>query len=151
MNEVEHVGFTGTRLGVSHKQGYALRNVLAELKADGAVWFHHGDCIGADVDAHIIAKALGYKVHVHPPSDGMYHACVSDFDWGEKPAPYMVRNQVIVDMCAILIACPEEDPVMLSSGLVNTQRSGTWSTVRKAERKNIPRVIVYADGTVEHE
>ena len=143
-SEVEHVGFTGTRMGLSSKQRHSLRTVLAELKNDGALWFHHGDCVGADEESHQVAKALGYKTHAHPPDQMAYAAVTLDADITDEPAPYMVRNQAIVDMCAILIACPKQYPL-------NDQpkRSGTWSTVTKAERKGIPRVIIYADGTVE--
>jgi hypothetical protein len=148
MSEVEHVGFTGTRLGVSARQGYALLAVLAELKNDGAVWFHHGDCIGADFDSHVSARGLGYKIHVHPPEDSKYRASVSDYDAIESVAPYMIRNQAIVDTCAILIACPAQLPYPFG---VRPIRSGTWSTVAKARKKGIPRIIVYADGTVERE
>jgi len=114
------------------------------------VWFHHGDCVGADEDAHEVAQAMGYKIHAHPPDKEKYRSHVG-FAITSKPAPYMVRNQAIVDACSILVACPQEDRVMLSSGLVDTQRSGTWSTIRKAQKVNKPRVIVYADGTIEHQ
>jgi len=148
-SEVEHVGFTGTRTGLSSKQRHSLRVVLAHLKEDGAVWFHHGDCEGADEEAHEVAVALGFKIHIHPPVMGKHRAfCQSD--WQEQPLQYMKRNQAIVNACSVLIACPQQDRVMLSSGLVNTQRSGTWSTIRKAAKTNKPRVIVYSDGTIEH-
>jgi len=149
MSEVVHVGFTGTRLGLSSKQRHALRTVLAELRNSGAIWFHHGDCIGADEQAHTSAKAIGYNVHVHPPASSKYRAdCPRDAtDRVELPASYTVRNQAIVDTCAMLIACPQQWPLNPRP----FYRSGTWSTVRKAERKGIPRVIIYADGTVERE
>ena len=153
-SEVEHVGFTGTRTGLSSKQRHSLRVVLAHLKEDGAVWFHHGDCEGADEEAHEVAVALGYRIHVHPPVIETHQAnTVLDvplMDRLDAPASYMVRNQAIVNACSVLIACPQQDRVMLSSGLVNTQRSGTWSTIRKAAKTNKPRVIVYSDGTIEH-
>jgi hypothetical protein len=119
------------------------------------VWFHHGDCVGADEEAHEVAVALGYRIHVHPPANEKYQADtvlnVPLMDRLDAPAPYMKRNQAIVDSCSILVACPQQDQVMLSSGLVSTQRSGTWSTIRKAQKVNKPRVIVYADGTIEHQ
>jgi hypothetical protein len=146
MSEVEHVGFTGTRLGLSSKQRHALRTVLAELHNDGAIWFHHGDCIGADEEAHEVAMSLRYKVHVHPPSDFSHRAFCNMMNTSDQPAPYMVRNQAIVDACAILITSPQQWPLN-----PRPMRSGTWSTVRKAEKKGIPRVIIYADGTVERE
>jgi hypothetical protein len=45
------IGFTGTRQGMTAEQKSALRNLLD----GGAGDFHHGDCIGADSEAHGIA------------------------------------------------------------------------------------------------
>ena len=53
------IGFTGTQEGMSEKQRSSLRQVLADFFADGARVFRHGDCIGADAQAHAIAKATG--------------------------------------------------------------------------------------------
>ena len=146
MNELTHVGFTGTRTGLTSRQRHTLRIVLAELHNDGAIWFHHGDCEGADEEAQEVAIALAYFIHVHPPDSDKFRADDRIYALGarrDEPAPYMVRNQAIVDTCAILIACPNTT--------MRIGRSGTWSTVRKAGKKGIPRIIVYPDGTVERE
>ena len=145
MSEVDHVGFTGTRIGLSSTQRHSLRTVLAELKNDGAIWFHHGDCVGADEEAHQVAKALGYKTHAHPPDVMAYAAVTLDADITEEPAPYMVRNQAIVDVCDILVACPKQE-----SDHTMTTRSGTWTTVRKAIRRGLPFVICYSDGVIQY-
>ena len=145
-SEVEHVGFTGTRLGLESKQRFALRTMLGLIHSQGGIWFHHGDCIGADEEAHIIARALGFKIHIHPPTDPKYQSLFTkQFEAMTEPRPYMVRNQDIIDYCNILVACPQQFPYN-----PQPQRSGTWSTVYKAFKKGIPQTIVYVDGTIEY-
>src|ERR1700730_19108648 len=68
-------GFTGTRQGMTAEQKSALRNFL-----DGGVGeFHHGDCIGADSEAHDIADECGYGIILHPPTN------YSERAWREVP------------------------------------------------------------------
>jgi hypothetical protein len=59
------------------------------------------------------------------------------------PRDYHVRNQHIVNETEYLIATP----FMLHE----TQRSGTWSTVRKARAANKMVVIIYPDGSINIE
>lgn len=58
------VGFTGTQLGMT---GFQIEELTKLLMATTITQFHHGDCIGADEQAHEIAKALGIPVAIHPP------------------------------------------------------------------------------------
>lgn len=128
------VGFTGTQRGMTERQGRAFGLFLQAHATE----FHHGDCIGADFDAHRWALLLGIPVVLHPPSEPRKRAwcrgCVREL----PPAPYMVRNQAIVDACDVLVATPGE--------YVEQLRSGTWSTVRKARRAAKQIVIVFPDG-----
>jgi nucleoside 2-deoxyribosyltransferase len=121
------IGFTGTQKGMSPGQKEELIWYLHELAAYPApIIFHHGDCIGADEDAHLIAKRYGAKVHIHPPFDSPKRAhCHGDVTHNEKEN--LARNRDIVDACDVLIAAPDGDHERL--------RSGTWSTVRYARRK----------------
>lgn len=48
------IGFTGTREGMAPAQQGAVFAVLTRLRAEGAEWLHHGDCVGADTEAHRI-------------------------------------------------------------------------------------------------
>ena len=94
-------GFTGTRQGMTAEQKSALRNFL-----DGGVGeFHHGDCIGADSEAHDIADECGYGIILHPPTN------YSERAWREVPRhmmrperPYLDRNKDIVRETTWLIA-----------------------------------------------
>src|SRR5215472_6419116 len=112
------VGFTGTRHGLTIRQFQSLRRLLMVMRDAGGVEFHHGDCLGADQKAHYLAKTLGFRVVLHPPSNPRARAwCVADES--RPPLPYLVRNQVIVDECRVLVAAPRQ--------ATETLRSGTWS------------------------
>lgn len=137
-------GFTGTQKGMTAAQRKA---VLAILQS--AHELHHGDCVGADHDAHRIARLLNHRRHggvfmiriwVHPPDNSAKRA-FSKGDIHMPPAPYRTRNEAIVRSSEVLIACP--------GNFVEEQRSGTWMTVRIAEREHVPITIVWPDGRVE--
>ena len=134
------IGFTGTRQGMTAEQKSALRNLLD----GGAGEFHHGDCIGADSEAHDIADECGYGIILHPPTNSSERA------WREVPRhmmrperPYLDHNKDIVRETASLIAAPAEPEEQL--------RSGTWSTVRFARKLGKPVFLILPDGTVNDE
>ena len=143
-----HVGFTGTRRGMTTRQELAFQRVLGGLGAVTA--FHHGDCIGADYQAHEIAAMLDIPIVIHPPIDGSRRAfCATSTDLASwcvaeirKPLPYLERNRAIVDASSVLIAVPYE-----ARGSV--PRSGTWSTVRYAVKRGVTVIVIRPDGTVE--
>jgi hypothetical protein len=68
------VGFSGTRAGMTAQQKERLEFKLRELRRLDFHWFHHGDCTGADAEAHDIAKTLGYKIAIHPPNEPFLRA-----------------------------------------------------------------------------
>lgn len=126
-----HVGFTGTQHGMTGDQLDLVEDVLHQLKHErGFNTFHHGDCIGADAEAHRIARRLDYYIVLHPPVDNSKRA-FCDFDESLVPLPYLERNRAIVRAVIRLIVTPKETDEQL--------RSGTWSTVRYA-KKNFVRV-----------
>ena len=110
--------------------------------------FHHGDCIGADKEAHQIAQRLEVDVVIHPPEDTKFRAWCTGIENEVRHTamilpskPYLQRNQDIVDSCDLLIATPGEPLEVL--------RSGTWSTVRKGRKKKSTEVIVvYPNGEI---
>ncbi len=142
-----HVGFTGTQRGMTEAQYAVVGELLIEwfphLEAPTptrAATFHHGDCVGADEQAHVIARICGFFVVIHPPADPRKRAwCTGDFTM--TPAPYLDRNAAIVRSTEVLVATPGEVDEQL--------RSGTWATVRRARGLRRPIVIVYPDGRCE--
>lgn len=130
------VGFTGTQRGLTALQAAALAALLATWPRG---WFHHGDCIGADAQAHAIALELGWYVELHPPTDPKKRAFCKGATVVRPTLPYLVRNQNIVTASAVMIATPGEFEEQL--------RSGTWSTVRRSRKAERPLALVYPDGT----
>jgi len=118
------VGFTGTQVGMTNRQKLELKEYLQVL---GVTELHHGDCVGADDEAADIARLMGIRLVMHPPTDSRKRAY--NFRIGEEVRdqhPYLTRNHHIVDETEILIATPKTGYEEL--------RSGTWATVRYARK-----------------
>lgn len=132
------VGFTGTQEGLSEKQKDFLYNFFDLMKIEE---FHHGDCIGADEQAHDLFVAnMDKTVTIHPPIISSKRAYCSNKGSSmynnilvlpEKD--YLARNHDIVDASDMLIVCPKTSKEEV--------RSGTWATWRYAENR-IPRLLV---------
>ncbi len=130
-------GFTGTRRGMTAEQ----KDVLRYFLTGGSGEFHHGDCIGADSEAHDIADECGYGIIIHPPNNYKERA------WREVPLhmmrpelPYMARNREIVSETIALIAAPAE--------MEEHPRGGTWSTVRFARKQGRAVILILPNGSV---
>jgi len=131
------LGFTGTRDGCTPAQLLALRDLLAATLRHNDI-FRHGDCTGADEQAHNLARLLGAIIHVHPPTNPRLRAhCDGDVIW--LPRDYINRNHDIVNRSDRLIACPKGPEDM---------RSGTWVTVFYARNRERPVTIVWPSGEV---
>ena len=135
------VGFTGTRAGMTPQQ----RRRFTELLA-GADEFHHGDCLGADEQAHRIAYNLDIPVVIHPPENGHQRAWCKGAVRVEKAKPFLERNHDIVRGSTELIATPKElrEPAP-------GRGQGTWSTVRFARKRGIARATVMPNGQLQEE
>jgi hypothetical protein len=105
-----------------------------KFKEDGYEILRHGDCIGVDEQAHYIAVELGYKIIIHPPENPIKRAFCKD-SITLAPLPYLDRNKQIVNNSDIIIAVPKENSQVL--------RSGTWSTVRFAQKQGKRIYIIY--------
>jgi hypothetical protein len=131
-------GFTGTRAGMTPMQ----RASLIKFLSGGAGELHHGDCVGADSEAHDIADVCGYAVVIHPPYSLKLRAFKEVPRHMMRPErPYLDRNRCIVDDTIALIAAPaeaEEQP-----------RGGTWSTVRYARKQGKDVILILPDGTIK--
>jgi hypothetical protein len=139
-----HVGITGSRNGADQGQLGILSDRLSLLciTAGATVerYFHHGDCVGVDDQAHVLAIGLNYRIYVHPPTNRTLRAYVNrtplwnpahDLVW--PPKPYLERNLDIINAVSLLFVVPDgpERP-----------RSGTWSTYRAAIRLGVTTVLI---------
>lgn len=133
------IGFTGTRKGMTSAQK---RTFLRLLRQVSATEFHHGDCLGADAEAHqFVADRYPHTaIIVHPAEDGILRAFLKGSAVREE-APYLDRNKVIVDETEELIATPGERKE-------RKRGSGTWFTVRYAKAAGKKVTIIYPDGVV---
>lgn len=145
------IGFTGTRQGLTDPQVMALTEWILMIQRSVTFdEFHHGDCVGADAEAHwVVLRASTATIIIHPPSqEGLRAFCHRKSNISTRrssvlqPKEYLRRNRDIVDAVDLVIVCPAQ--------LKEQVRSGTWSTDRYAKRRGKPRVIIYPDGKVEH-
>ena len=132
-----HVGFTGTRAGMTNAQWREVLGWLGDMKP-GVL--HHGDCQGADSQAHDLARELGWRIVIHPPADARLRA-FCDGDESRWPKPYLDRDRDIVNETSVMIAAPA------TAVRVDGTRSGTWYTVGYAQRRGNPvRIALPAVG-----
>ena len=132
------VGFTGTQNGMKKRQLRTVGQILlCHLLIEYLpVEFHHGDCIGADEEAHKLARALRFRIISHP-SDIDDRRAFCRVRNPREPKPFLERNQDIVDETAFLIGAPDGP---------EKRRSGTWSTIRYARKKGRVIYVAYPDG-----
>lgn len=125
------VGFTGTRLGMSQHQKEQFVIKLYELEMHE---FHHGDCIGADAEAHDIVREFfpNVKIIVHPPSKTKTQAFRKG-DESRISAPYIARDKDIVNESEYMIGTPHCEEII---------RSGTWTTIRYARKIGKPHIVL---------
>lgn len=130
------IGFTGTQRGMTGPQTTSFSAALLFARLSDSE-FHHGDCIGADAEAHEIAAGLGFKVILHPPVKPDKRAwCQAQIILPMKD--YLARNRDIVDATELLIAIPGE--------AIEQLRSGTWSTIRYARKIGRKLLIIGPEG-----
>lgn len=141
-----HVGFTGTRFGMSEKQFFTVLGLMATEGGlfHGAVTGHHGDCVGADSQFHDICRRLEIRVIGHPPVD-QEHRAFCRFDEERPLLTHMKRNRAIVAESQIMIATPY-DPAEPGE-LVG----GTWKTVGMTRKALKPLILVMPNGHVLRE
>jgi hypothetical protein len=138
MNKIA-IGFTGTRDGMTIDQCQAFAKLVVEL---GATSFHHGDCVGADADAHdLVRKYLPDTIIIaHPGSEGSELRAHKQADVTAESKPFLERNRDIVDLTNVMIAAPNSPTEKL--------RSGTWSTMRYAAKQGKKVYVINPNGTV---
>ena len=136
-------GFTGSSGGMTPIQLELVNRLYHELKLST---LHHGDCVGADEQAHRLARHHKAYIVGHPPIDPKARAfCACDKLWPEKA--YLRRNvDVAKEGKDGLIATP--------AGLIEVLRGfdgGTWSTIRYARKFGRHIWIVFPDGRIKVE
>ena len=124
------IGFTGTQKGMTNRQKQALATWLEQ-----AAEFHHGDCIGADAQAHTLAQFQHCPIIIHPPINSTKRARCSGALVVRPMKEYLARNHDIVDETDVLVAAPATH--------IEQMRSGTWATVRYARKKGKSIAILF--------
>lgn len=138
---IKQVGFTGTQVGLTQKQRLLVWAVFSQTqKAGFEIVFRHGDCVGADSEAHDIAVSCNCKIEIYPPLNPSKRA-FKEASAIHPMKDYLDRNHDIVDASDFLIACPKET--------FEVQRSGTWATVRYAQKKHKKICLILPDGIIK--
>jgi hypothetical protein len=144
------LGITGTTRGTTPAQHEKLRAIMRANRATdldrGFTDVHHGDAIGVDLQAHVIAlfmkqdsdTGLPY-ITIHPPVNDSKRAFCKGADIICEPEEYLARDREIARCCDVLIAVPLTADEQL--------RSGTWATVRYARKLRRLIIIIDPDGT----
>jgi hypothetical protein len=119
-----NIAYTGTQQGMNEAQMLALRSLIPQ-----GCKFRHGDCIGGDSQAHLLAIRADCEIYIHPctvENKRAYNTGIGS----RRPVviyparPPLLRNGDMVTVTEWLIATPFQDQEVL--------RSGTWSTIRYA-------------------
>lgn len=132
------LGFTGTREGMTEAQKESVRELMSSLNPR---LFVHGDCVGADADAHTIARSLGLVIAMRPCTLRNYRAYSQGASKEYPPEPPLDRNRKIVEESSILMATPK--------GFHEEARGGTWYTINYARKMKTPVIIVFPDGSAD--
>lgn len=133
MNRIK-IGITGTREGATPGQIAAITEALKEYLHYEYVEFHHGDCVGVDIEVAAIARSLGFKVVCHPPIDD----CLRGYTLADETRPpygYMQRDRNIVTSCDVLFVVPLHNEPQPSGG--------TWYTHGYAVKVGRPIRMFY--------
>lgn len=122
-----HLGFTGTRRGMSSAQVERVCELLDDDLGLNGFILHHGDCVGADAEFHAICRTPRggpVTVIVHPSTHPLRAYCNGDAILAAQPP--LVRNAAIIAASQVMVAAPYEDEPQ--------PRGGTWRTIGMARR-----------------
>lgn len=136
------IAFTGTRQGMTDEQGGRFLALLERARARlGPCILHHGDCIGSDDDADMLAASIGLVRHIRPSTVAGTRAHTERrgaLVVAPEAEPWM-RDQWTVDAGWFLVATPKTFKV--------EERSGTWMTVRMARKAGKTAYVIWPDGS----
>jgi hypothetical protein len=134
---VNEAGFTGTREGMTPEQWARVHYMYIQL---GIGALRHGDCIGSDAQAHMLAQHCSLRIIIHPPVDQTHRAFCQGAHETLPAKTHLARNRDIVDPVPILIATP-----LL---MTPQDRGGTWYTIRYATKRSKFVYVVWPDGSM---
>lgn len=134
------IGVTGTRDGMNKTQLTDL-SALLKSKFTAGSEFHHGDCVGVDVEAAKVAKELGYRIICHPPEEEKLRGYFESDEY-RTPDSYFARNRDIVNDTSMLIVIPYQDSPQ--------RKGGTWYTHNYAVKVGKPVNILYPGRQIEN-
>jgi hypothetical protein len=132
---IKKIGITGTRQGATTKQLIVFKELLYSFEM---VELHHGDCLGADEQAHDIARGHCIII-IHPPENPKYRAFCEGAHEVLPMKEYKKRNCDIVDAAELVIGLPKKE--------YEEQRSGTWHALRYARKIGKPVIVIWPNGT----
>ena len=139
------IGFTGTRKGMAERQSDQFAFMLGcffvgpQIRAQAKNVLHQGGAYGADKQARIIARQMGFEIEWHPCPGVSLKDVIEDeplakFEKWHEVFPPLHRNRNLVAAVDVLVAAPFTNKEEL--------RAGTWATVRYAREKVIPIVML---------
>lgn len=130
------IGYSGPRLGMTSWQRRKVRLFLEAAKPQLVV---HGDCVGGDAEFDAIAAELGIRRRARPCTIAKMRArCRAEEI--TPPRPPLDRNRDILADAGFMIFTPATTE--------EVRRSGTWATIREAQRTDKPAVYFWPDQRV---
>jgi hypothetical protein len=135
------IGFTGNRHGLSEEQKENIKLILDKYKN---IIVSHRDCVGSDTDFHNLCVTYreqhpekSLEIHIFPPDNPELRAlrAFNECDLLMKENSYLGRNLQIIKYSSFLIACPIDKNK-------EELKSGTWSTIRQAQKRNVKIYIL---------
>ena len=134
--------FTGTRKGLTPAQHASLQRVLEQLHAEGFTVAHNGSAIGADYEAALLCRSVGFHIIAHPSNIVTATARIP-FDETHAVTGARQRDRDMIHAAELLVACPVREEEDVSSG--------TWYTIRYAQKQNLPVKFIWPNGAVTDE
>jgi len=136
---------TGTQRGGTAAQILTLYDLLSEGTRGKVVDVAHGDCIGWDAQAHMVATERGHRVWIFPPEDDRKRAFCEPYYRIMPVAEYKVRDRAMVDWARM-----SNEPLVIGAPKHEYEElfSGTWVTLRYARKRQVPFRIILPSGDV---
>lgn len=149
------LGFTGTRKGMTPEQLATLNlemdNPGLDIDDNSPPKLIHGGAEGADETMDSLCCFRTQEpIEVYPCTWERYQYWVNKDKFStiinrivHQVKPPLVRNKIIVERAALMIATPYT--------MEEELRSGTWATLRYARKLNKPITIIFPDGSIQRE